>query len=66
MRLAASRSQPSRKQPNHTFIKSSNTTFKLARSLRVGTVLMLACIVVMVIRNRKKQEEDLTDVILEN
>ena len=36
MRLAASRSQPSRKQPNHTFIKSSNTTFKLARSLRAG------------------------------
>ena len=29
-------------------------------------MLMLACIVVMVIRNRKKQEEDLTDVILEN
>ena len=29
-------------------------------------MLMLACIVVMVIRNRKKQEEDLTDVIMEN
>ena len=29
-------------------------------------VLMLPCIVVMVIRNRKKQEEDLTDVIMEN